>query len=67
MAGAKSAKEWSPWPSLLATLGLGGGGVLLAFLARRRSASGSPTRVAIGEEGRKNAPLARIQTGDKTD
>ena len=65
MAGAKSPTEWSPWPSLLATLALGGGGVLLAFLARRRSASGSPTRVAIGEEGRKNAPLGRIQIGDK--
>ena len=67
LAGAKSAQEWSPWPSLLATLGLGGGGVLLAFVARRRSASGSPTRVAIDEGGRKNAPPDLIQTGDKTD
>jgi len=66
-AGAKSAQEWSPWPSLLATLGLGGTGVLLAFLARRRSTSGSPTRASIGEQGLKNAPLGRIQTGDKTD
>jgi hypothetical protein len=66
-AGAKSAQEWSPWPSLLATLGLGGAGVLLALLARRRSTSGSPTRGSIGEKGIKNAPLGRIQTGDKTD
>ena len=66
-AGAKSAQEWSPWPSLLATLGLGGAGVLLAFLARRRSSSGSPTRASIGEKGLKNAPLGRIQAGDKTD
>jgi len=66
-AGVKSSADWSPWPSLLATLGLGGAGVLLAFLARRRSASASPSRVAIGEEGRKNAPLGRIQTGDKPD
>ena len=66
-AGAKSAQEWSPWPSLLATLGLGGAGVLLALLARRRSTSGSPTRASIGEKGIKNAPLGRIQTGDKTD
>ena len=66
-AGAKSAQEWSPWPSLLATLGLAGAGVLLAILARRRSSSGSPTRVAIGEKGLKNVPLGRIQTGDKTD
>jgi hypothetical protein len=66
-AGAKSAQEWSPWPSLLATLGLGGAGVLLAFLARRRSTSGSPTRVAVGEKGLKNVPLGRIPTGDKTD
>jgi hypothetical protein len=66
-AGAKSAQEWSPWPSLLATMGLGGAGVLLAFLARRRSSSGSPTRVAIGEKGLKNVPVGRIQTGDKTD
>ena len=66
-AGAKSAQEWSPWPSLLATLGLAGAGVLLAILARRRSSSGSPTQVAIGEKGLKNVPLGRIQTGDKTD
>ena len=66
-AGAKSAQEWSPWPSLLATLGLAGAGVLLAILARRRSSSGSPTRVAIGEKGLKNVPLGRIQTGDKND
>ena len=66
-AGAKSAQEWSPWPSLLATLGLAGAGVLLAILTRRRSSSGSPTRVAIGEKGLKNVPLGRIQTGDKTD
>jgi hypothetical protein len=66
-AGPKSALEWSPWPSLLATLGLGGAGVLLALLARRRSTSGSPTRASIGEKGIKNAPLGRIQTGDKTD
>ena len=66
-AGAKSAQEWSPWPSLLATLGLGGAGVLLALLARRRSTSGSPTRASIGDKGIKNAPLGRIQTGDKTD
>jgi hypothetical protein len=66
-AGAKSSAEWSPWPSLLATLGLGGAGVLLAFLARRRAASGSPPRVAIGAEGPKNASLGRIKTGDKTD
>lgn len=66
-AGAKSAQEWSPWPSLLATLGLAGAGVLLAILARRRSSSGSPTRVATGEKGLKNVPLGRIQTGDKTD
>jgi hypothetical protein len=66
-AGAKSAQEWSPWPSLLATLGLGGAGVLLALLARRRSTSGSPTRASIGEQCLKNAPLGRIQTGDKTD
>jgi hypothetical protein len=66
-AGAKSAQEWSPWPSLLATLGLGGGGVLLAYLLRRRSGSGSPTREMIGEKGLKNAPLGRIQTGEKTD
>jgi len=66
-AGAKSAQEWSPWPSLLATLGLAGAGVSLAILARRRSSSGSPTRVAIGEKGLKNVPLGRIQTGDKTD
>jgi hypothetical protein len=66
-AGAKSAQDWSPWPSLLATLGLGGAGVLLALLARRRSTSGSPTRASIGEKGIKNAPLGRIQTGDKTD
>jgi hypothetical protein len=66
-AGAKSAQEWSPWPSLLATLGLAGAGVLLAILARRRSSSGSPTRVAIGEKGLNNVPLGRIQTGDKTD
>jgi hypothetical protein len=66
-AGAKSAQEWSPWPSLLATLGLGGCGVLLAYLARRRSASGSPTREAIGDKGLKNAPLGHIQTVDKTD
>ena len=67
-AGAKSAQEWSPWPSLLAILGLGGTGVLLAFLARRRSTSGSPTRVSIGEKGLlKNVPHGRIQTGDKTD
>ncbi len=67
-AGAKSAQEWSPWPSLLAILGLGGTGVLLAFLARRRSISGSPTRVSIGEKGLlKNLPHGRIQTGDKTD
>ena len=66
-AGAKSAQEWSPWPSLLATLGLGGTGVLLALLARRRSTSGSPTRASIGEQGLKKAPLGRIQTGDKTD
>jgi hypothetical protein len=64
-AGAKSAQEWSPWPSLLA--GLPGAGLLLAILARRRSSSGSPTRVAIGEKGLKNVPLGRIQTGDKTD
>ena len=66
-AGAKSAQEWSPWPSLLATLGLGGTGVLLALLARRRSTSGSPTRASIGEQGLKNGPLGRIQTGDKPD
>ena len=66
-AGAKSAQEWSPWPSLLATLGLGGTAVLLALLARRRSTSGSPTRASIGEQGLKKAPLGRIQTGDKTD
>jgi hypothetical protein len=66
-AGAKSAQEWSPWPSLLAILGLGGTGVLLALLARRRSTSGSPTRASIGDQGLKNAPLGRIQTGDKTD
>ena len=66
-AGAKSVQEWSPWPSLLATLGLGGTGVLLAFLARRRSTNGSPTRASIGEKGLKNAPLGRIQNGDKTD
>jgi hypothetical protein len=67
-AGAKSAQEWSPWPSLLAILGLGGTGVLLAFLARRRSTSGSPTRVSIGEKGLlKNVPHGRIQAGDKTD
>jgi hypothetical protein len=66
-AGPTSAQEWSPWPSLLATLGLGGAGVLLALLARRRSISGSPTRASIGEKGIKNAPLGRIQTGDKTD
>jgi hypothetical protein len=66
-AEAKSAQEWSPWPSLLATLGLAGAGVLLAILARRRSSSGSPTRVEIGEKGLKNVPLGRIQTGDKTD
>jgi hypothetical protein len=41
--------------------------VLLAYLARRRSASGSPTREAIGEKGLKNAPLGHIQTVDKTD
>lgn len=61
----KSDQEWSPWPSVLATLGLGGGVVLLALLTRRRSASGSLTRLAIGEEGLKNAPQGRIQTGDK--
>jgi hypothetical protein len=66
-AGAKSAQEWSPWPSLLATMGLAGAGVLLAILARRRSSSGSPTRVAVGEKGLKNVPLGRIPTGDKTD
>lgn len=66
-AGANSAQKWSPWPSLLATLGLGGAGVLLAFLARRRSTSGSLTRASIGERGLKNAPLGRIQPGDKTD
>ena len=66
-AKARSSAEWSPWPSLLATLGLGGAGVLLAFLARRRAASGSPPRVAIGAEGPKNASLGRIKTGDKTD
>jgi hypothetical protein len=65
-AGVKSSTEWSPWPSLLATLGLGGGGVLLAFLARRRSASVSASRVAMGEEGRKNAPQGPIQTGDRS-
>ena len=67
VAGAKSAQEWSPWPSVLATLGLGGGGVLLALLSRRRSASGSLTRLAMGEEGLKNTPQGRIQTGGKKD
>jgi len=66
-AGAISSAKWSPWPSLLATLGLGGAGVLLAFLARRRSASGSPDRVPIGAEGRKSGPLGLIETGEKTD
>ncbi len=66
-AGSKSSAKWSPWPSLLATLGLGGAGVLLALLARRRSSSGSKNRVAIGAQGRKNAPSGRIETGEKTD
>lgn len=66
-AGAKSSQEWSPWPSLLAALGLGATGALLAFVARRRSTSGSPTLVTIGEQGLKKAPLGRIKTGDRTD
>jgi len=65
--GSKSSAKWSPWPSLLATLGLGGAGVLLAFLARRRSSSGSKNSVAIDAQGRKNATSGPIETGEKTD
>ena len=66
-AGAISSAKWSPWPSLLATLGLVGAGVLLAFLARRRFASGSPDRLPIGAEGGKNGSSGRIETREKTD
>jgi len=65
-AGVKSAQEWSPWPSVLAFLGFGVGVAFMAFLVahfNQRVAN----RHAIGEEGRKKAPIGPIKTGDKPD
>jgi hypothetical protein len=62
----KSAQEWSPWPSVLAFLGFGVGVAFMAFLVahfNQRVAN----RHAIGEEGRKKAPIGPIKTGDKPD
>ncbi len=68
-AGDRSASTWSPWPSLFATFGLGGAGLLLALLARRRSRSDEKAPAAASNDlpGQAQRPLRRVQSGDQSD